>query len=442
MDINNLCRLLNFMTFDSLNFIIFLLIFIALWRLLAKKDHKVLLIAVSSICYYALADHTSLVLLVGLAYSNFRLAKLIANSINSTIYFYLSLTINILVLAYFKYMSIGYFPLGLSFYIFQLMAYTIDVYRGQRFSATFKEFLAFISMFPQLIAGPICRANELLIQLQEKKFLERIHEGLLLLIVGYFQKCLLADSIGVIIDPIFAGNINRLDTLSTWLLFIGYSWQLYFDFSAYTNIARGICLIIGINLPENFNTPYFSSSLRDFWRRWHITLSRWFRDYVYITLGGSKSNKYINIFITFLLSGIWHGHSINFLLWGGYHGVVIVIENLVGLGQVKLKNRFVFFLDWVRTYFIVTLGWVFFKVTDVNQIQLILNRLIIYRYNVYEIPQQNKLIILILFCAVWDYAFSRFKIKLISRWSLLAMLLVLIIFFRSTGNNDFIYYRF
>ncbi len=263
-------------------------------------------------------------------------------------------------------------PVGISFYTFQAMGYSIDVYRGQlEARRDFLDFALFVSFFPQLVAGPIERAGNLLPQVEkERRFsLEAARSGVLLLLWGFFKKLVIADNVAQIADRIFA-----LDNAGFYLLWTGafaFSIQILADFWAYTDIARGSARLLGFELVRNFDHPYLSRSPADFWRRWHMSLSYWFRDYVYIPLGGSRVGPWrgaFNIMITFLLSGLWHGASWNFVIWGGYHGLLVLgermLRRLIPAGHRPIP--WLLPLKVLGTYALVTVGWMMFRETDLH----------------------------------------------------------------------------
>ena len=225
-------------------------------------------------------------------------------------------------------------PVGISFYTFQALSYTIDVYRGEiKSEKNIIKYALFVSFFPQLVAGPIERSRNLLIQIEDlekvKRFdYERITEGLTLMLFGYFQKMVIADRAAILVDTVFNGYYEY-NSMALILAAIFFAIQIYCDFGSYSLIAIGTAKVMGINLMENFNTPYFARSVKEFWGRWHISLSTWFRDYLYIPLGGNRCSnirKSFNILVTFLVSGLWHGANFTFIAWGAIHGIFHIIE--------------------------------------------------------------------------------------------------------------------
>ncbi len=256
-------------------------------------------------------------------------------------------------------------PLGISFYTFHLLSYTIDVYRGQaKVLRDFIDFACYISLFSQLVAGPIIRFREIADQMANRTHTaEKFARGVTFISLGLAKKVLIANPCGKIADVIFdAGSRGVLDA---WYGLVAYSFQIYFDFSAYSDMAIGLGLMLGFVFPKNFDSPYLSQSITEFWRRWHISLSTWLRDYLYLPLGGNRKGilrTYVNLAIVMLLGGFWHGASWNFVIWGGIHGGMLVLERARG------KNAFYYrmpkLIRMAITFFIVIIAWVFFRTSD------------------------------------------------------------------------------
>lgn len=260
-------------------------------------------------------------------------------------------------------------PIGISFYTFQTMSYTIDVYRGRcKAQRSFIDFAAFVSMFPQLVAGPIVRYDEVEKQLTERSItLEQFGYGVRRFIIGLGKKVLLANNIGMLWDMSRSG-IDDLTTAGAWMGIIAFAFQIYFDFSGYSDMAIGLGSMLGFRFPENFNYPYISASASEFWRRWHMTLGSWFRDYVYFPLGGSRTSKprlLLNLFVVWFLTGLWHGASWNFVLWGLYFGLLIGLEKLfLGSWLERLWRP-------LRHAYLIAaalFGWVLFGLEDIASI--------------------------------------------------------------------------
>ena len=277
-------------------------------------------------------------------------------------------------------------PVGISFYTFQALGYTIDCYRGTtKAEHNFITYALFVSFFPQLVAGPIERSGNLLHQIKRMATVTRrelidgesIRNGLILMAYGMFMKLVIADRVAILVDKVY-GNIYLYGTVGLIMAFIGFGIQIYCDFGSYSMIAIGAARIMGVTLMENFDAPYLSTSIGDFWRRWHISLSSWFRDYVYIPLGGNRKGRtrtLINIFIVFLLSGLWHGASWTFVFWGALHGAVLVIENLLKPAWNKFEGKLGIARDnfgftIVRALFVsmfVDFAWIFFRADTFSQ---------------------------------------------------------------------------
>ncbi|NJN47977.1 MAG: MBOAT family protein, partial [Candidatus Competibacteraceae bacterium] len=295
---------------------------------------------------------------------------------------------NLATLGYFKYFNFGVdsfnallgatggsqlslwhviLPIGISFYVFQAISYLIDLYREDAPpAARFIDFAAFLSLFPQLIAGPVLRYKDLSEQLAERTHsFELFNEGAQRFMIGFCKKILIADSVAPLVDTVFA---NPDPTFAdAWLGALAYTVQLYFDFSGYSDMAIGLGLMMGFRFIENFNNPYISCSITEFWRRWHISLSTWLRDYLYISMGGNKLGRvrtYVNLFLTMLLGGLWHGANWTFVLWGAWHGALLAIER--GLGVRHAKAPYPKWIGFPVTLLFVMIGWVMFRAPDVT----------------------------------------------------------------------------
>jgi alginate O-acetyltransferase complex protein AlgI len=260
-------------------------------------------------------------------------------------------------------------PAGISFYTFQSMSYTIDIYRRQvRPARSFTDFASFVTLFPQLIAGPIVRYARIQKSLEQRDVTsERATTGVVLLIVGLAKKLLVADTLAAASDPIFTQGSPGF--IAAWVSMLLYAGQIYFDFSGYSDIAIGLGRLLGFEFPRNFDSPYQATSFSDFWRRWHITLSTWLRDYLYVPLGGNRlgtTRTSINLMVTMLLGGLWHGASWTFVLWGGLHGLFLVTERL--LGDRDPRRRLPIFGQRLVVFVLVTLAWVPFKLPDLASV--------------------------------------------------------------------------
>jgi len=261
-------------------------------------------------------------------------------------------------------------PVGISFYTFQALGYAIDVYRGDtKVEKNFFTYALFVSFFPQLVAGPIERSKNLLPQFSEKhEFVyERVMDGIKIMIWGYFMKLVLADRCGLYVDMVF-NNIDEHNGGSYLVAAFLFPFQIYGDFSGYSLIAIGTAKILGFRLMENFRRPYFSSTIGEFWSRWHISLSTWFKDYLYIPLGGnrvSKTRNYLNLLVTFVVSGIWHGANWTFLAWGTVHGILLCVEKALGIAK-KTFSGFSKCLHWAITFVLVCFAWILFRADSIQ----------------------------------------------------------------------------
>ena len=261
-------------------------------------------------------------------------------------------------------------PIGISFYTFQTMSYTIDVYREEvEVQNNFISFGSYVSLFPQLIAGPIVRYKTIEKELEDRKTsVDDLATGIGRFIVGLGKKVLIANNIGLVWDTVSKGDILSLSTLSAWLGIVAFSLQIYFDFSAYSDMAIGLGRIFGFNFLENFNYPYMSQSITEFWRRWHISLGTWFKEYVYIPLGGNRGgriNQIRNILVVWFLTGIWHGASWNFVSWGAFYGILLICEKLFLL---RLLDKLPRVLRRVYTLLLVLISWVIFSFESMESI--------------------------------------------------------------------------
>ncbi|MCP4745914.1 MAG: MBOAT family protein [Desulfobacteraceae bacterium] len=297
-------------------------------------------------------------------------------------------------------------PIGISFFTFQKLSYILDIYRRHAKSANnFIDFSLYVSMFPQLIAGPIVRFKDICNQLNHRSnSWEEFHSGILRLCWGLSKKVLLADACGQIADAVFALDPAMLDTKTAWLGALAYTFQIYFDFSAYSDMAIGLARMFGFELPENFKRPYSAVCLTDFWRRWHISLGAWFRDYVYFPLGGNKKKPlrtYANLFIVFCLCGLWHGANWTFLAWGLYHGFFLMIERITDLRNL-LRVKY----SWISrmiTFLIVVFGWVLFRADSLTDAAAFIKVMIIpghlpMPYELYKAMHPRNLTFFLLGC--------------------------------------------
>ncbi|MDY7013095.1 MAG: MBOAT family protein [Cyanobacteriota bacterium] len=359
-------------------------------------------------------------------------------------------------------------PLGISFFTFECIAYLIDVYRGAPATRNWLQFTSYKLFFPKLIAGPITRYRTFVAQLPHQSFPDarRLIEGLWLIACGAFKKAIVADNLGIFVDLCF-GNLERAGSGDLWLAIFAYGLQLYFDFSGYVDMARGSALLLGFDLPENFNAPYFASSIADFWRRWHMTLGDWLRNYLYFPLGGSRrglARTCLNLFLIMLIAGIWHGASWGYVVWGILHGIALVVHRLSEVASKQINAIATFWrsipgtiLAWLLTQAMVFLSWIFFRLPDFNQAMLVVQRFwnhagdVQFAYKVYEealnLPRFYLvgIVIAIALCMGVGHLFrSGFKLQLHGNVKLVLVPLFLyaVWLFAPAGGLQYIYFDF
>ncbi|QDU51827.1 MBOAT family O-acyltransferase [Gimesia panareensis] len=423
------------MLFNSPQFLLLLLLTVPLYWLVRDQRARILLILVSSCIFYMSWSVQLYFLLVGMSCLHWLAGRLLWNR-SSKLVLTIAVTISLMVLGYFKYTHFFLntfnalsnhlhgsvfqtefeiiLPLGISFYIFQLISYSVDCYRKDcEFEQSFVTHLAFVSFFPQLIAGPICRAKELLPQLKEIREFDRnqfLH-GCVLLCNGLFLKVAIADNLSPFVNQVY-GNVDLASLTEIVLAVISFGIVILCDFWGYSTMALGAAALFGIALPQNFNLPYSATSIQDFWRRWHITLSLWLRDYLYIPLGGSRKGEnrtLINLLIVMLLGGLWHGAAWAFVIWGGIHGGWLAGERLFfrhvkpRISLFNLQSKIALFCyrlaGWLITMTIVFLAWIPFRITDFATISKVFSRLfyLVPAEGISQQPHYGVVITLILF---------------------------------------------
>jgi alginate O-acetyltransferase complex protein AlgI len=372
------------MLFTSPTFLFgFLPIVLLLYYLLPNKSKNTLLLLVSLI-FYAWGELQYVWVLVASIFSNYIFGRFIDKNRSHYYWLFIGVAFNLGLLFYFKYYGFIsnkpdsiHLPLGISFFTFQAISYLVDVKRKKaKVQLNFINLGLYISLFPQLIAGPIVRYNTI-----AKQIKERVHNtplftaGVERFCYGLAKKVLIANALGAVADPIFALDNSQLSFSLSWLAIVCFSLQIYFDFSAYSDMAIGLGRMFGFQLQENFNYPYIATSIQDFWRRWHISLSTWFKDYLYIPLGGNQKGTmrtYFNLLLVFILCGFWHGASWNFLIWGLLHGAFLIIERL---GLAKILQKLPRFFSRIYTLLVLMVTWVFFKIENLSDAVLFLKKM-------------------------------------------------------------------
>ena len=344
-------------------------------------------------------------------------------------------------------------PVGISFYTFQTLSYTIDVYNGRvEPEKHLGKFALFVTFFPQLVAGPIERFARLMPQLKTKHLpiYENFQKAFRLMLYGFFIKMGVADNLSPLVDQVYQ-NPSQFNTLSTWLGSFGFGLQIYADFAGYSLIAQGAALALGIRLMDNFKTPYFSTSIGEFWNRWHISLSTWFRDYLYIPLGGNKVKYFrwvINILLVFIISGFWHGANITFLIWGGIHGLLYLIERMikprVSISNKKLKK----IIGGILIFVAVHIAWLFFRIDSISDVSGHVHALFESSGTKALNPQPYLWVIVTLFVLFEVLLYNkRFDTYLDGfsfpfRWIIYGVLLWCIVAWAGVTNHPFIYFQF
>ena len=456
------------MEFSTLTFLFFFFpIFLFSYFIIKNRKYRNIVLLIFSLLFYAWGEPVYILLMILSIIMNYYFAKLIDKSKSRKLILIISIICNIGLLVVFKYtdfiISIFNFvfrldikstnialPIGISFYTFQILSYVIDVYRKKvKVQNNIINLGCYISAFPQLIAGPIVTYDVV-----EKELSNRVEEmdnfyiGTKRFIIGLAKKILLANSVGYICDSIFGLSTTLWTFPLIWLAVISYTLQIYFDFSAYSDMAIGMGRMLGFHYLENFNYPYISKSITEFWRRWHISLSTWFRDYVYIPLGGnrvSKKRMCMNIMIVWALTGLWHGASINYLLWGLYYGIILLLEKLLLKKYIdKMPNIF----KHMYTIIIFVFGWTIFRLENLSDLLCAFKSLLGFN----GFGNLNMLISLGLFKVKYIFYFIlaiifSMKIDIKSNEKvynvLLIILFIYVISIMVTGSyNPFIYFRF
>ncbi|RZD41208.1 MAG: alginate O-acetyltransferase [Thaumarchaeota archaeon] len=488
------------MLFNTPEFIIFFIIVLAVIAVIRLKLFQHLFLLGASYFFFYFSSNFLITLLIFSTLLDFYVGKAIFSAKNQRtkkILLLSSLAGNLGLLGFFKYADFGIsqinqitdtlgfseipaleliLPIGISFYTFQTISYTVDIYRGKLTpSKSLVEFALFVSFFPQLVAGPILRAHEFLPQLREKINNKNIHSrlrtitihdtalriGITLMAMGFFKKMFFADNIAPMVDEIFAAPYG-LESFSVVLGAIAFGVQIYCDFSGYSDIAIGAAMILGFNIPANFNKPYFATSPIDFWRRWHISLSSWLRDYLYIPLGGNRkgdTRTYVNLITVMLLGGLWHGASWNFIVWGLMHGLYLAVQKLIMNKFPKLaksafvQKRHIKIISILATQYFVFMAWLAFRVQDIDALSYVLYKYVIWDFatsSTIQMLSHNKLPILLI-VGFFILNYISYKTNIVEKLSqikpiywigFLISIMVLILFFYDTNPRDFIYFRF
>ena len=459
------------MVFSSLMFIFRFMPIAFLIYYLTPKRAKNFVLLILSLFFYAWGEVRYVPIMLVSIVTDYVAGQMIKRSNgrkwirNSALAF--SLTVNLGMLFFFKYTNFFIdninalagtsipnllnltLPLGISFYTFQTLSYTLDVYMGKvEAEDNIINFGAFVVLFPQLIAGPIVKYTDINRELKERKIdLAQIQEGIKIFIFGLGKKVLIANNIGALWTQVESMDFGSISTPLAWMGVIAFSLQIYFDFSGYSLMAVGLGKMLGFNFPQNFNFPYISRSITEFWRRWHITLSSWFKEYVYIPLGGNRVStprRYFNIFVVWLATGFWHGASWNFILWGLFFFVFLVIEKAFLLKKLEKYRVF----SHVYVLFLLVLSWALFAVTDMSKLSELYKTMFSFTGGIDWIYYlRNYIITFIVACILSTPLIEKIynkvsKIKIVDYIILASIFLMSVAYLVDATYNPFLYFRF
>ena len=466
------------MVFSSIVFLyIFLPIMLLLYFIVPSKFKNAIMI-LASLVFFAWGEIRYIFIMLVLAVMDFICGKKITKYQNQKkkkfFFLMVNVVVNLSILFFFKYADFIItninqltgleipllnipLPIGVSFNTFQSLSYIIDVYRGTvKCEKSFYNYLTYTTLFPQIIAGPIVRYETVDEELETKNIsLDNFSRGMKRFIIGLGKKVLIANNVGELWNVVETGNYLELSSGFAWLSIIAFAFQIYFDFSGYSDMAIGLAQIFGMKFDENFNYPYISKSITEFWRRWHITLSSWFKDYVYIPLGGNRRGFAIqirNILIVWFLTGIWHGASWNFVLWGLYFGVILILEKLFLLKLLEKLPKIIRHL-----YFIVLIlvGWVIFAFEDLKQVgnfirSMFTNSNIINSETLYYLQNYGLILLIAAICSVpvWKKLKEKLDkkdstiIEIITNLGYVAILILSTASLVTNSFNPFLYFRF
>lgn len=458
------------MVFSSILFIFRFLPIAMILYFLTPNKYKNLTLLLISLMFYSWGEPKYFLIMVASIFVDYFISRGIEKSRNnkkvSIALLSISIVFNLGMLFFFKYfnfflenvnnilgLSLKYvkitLPLGISFYTFQTMSYTIDVFLGKvKAEKNIINFGAFVCLFPQLIAGPIVKYTDINVELKHRKIdMKQIQDGIELFILGLGSKVLIANNIGAFWSEIEGKGFVGLGIVIAWISVLAFAFQIYFDFSGYSLMAIGLGKILGFNFPRNFNYPYISKSITEFWRRWHITLGSWFKEYVYIPLGGNRVGRlrlYINLFIVWFLTGFWHGASYNFILWGLYFFILISIEKAVLLKFLE-KHKII---SHIYSIFFILLGWAIFAVVDLGQLKILLKEMFSVSKNNQWIYYLRNYGITFIIATVFSTPIVKniynkvIKSDILNTFILMIIFLLCIAYLVDATYNPFLYFRF
>jgi alginate O-acetyltransferase complex protein AlgI len=475
------------MVFSSISFLVYFLpIFLLAYHLTPNKL-KNACILIFSIVFYAWGGPKFIFVILGTTFLDFFLVNKMHEAKTTKTkkqFLVLSLVMNLGLLFYFKYSNffieninavLGLagineikwlkivLPIGISFYTFESVTYVVDVYRGiHKPLKNFWHYQTYILLFPKLIAGPIVRYHDIADQItdREKNYTPDVKlSGFYTFCIGLAKKVIIANTIGSQADDVFNLDNSQIDTATAWIGALAYTFQIYFDFSGYSDMAIGLCKIMGFRISENFNNPYLSTSITEFWRRWHMTLGAWMKNYLYIPLGGNKVSSptklYRNLFIVFLLSGLWHGASWNFIIWGAFHGVFLVLERLFLL---KVYDKIGKIIPTLLTFLIVVVGWVYFRTENMGQANYMVKTMFSFNSFDSKFAIHNDFYFSLIIAAIFSFfacipATKKLQVKIygethtqishsIMLVSSIALFYIALSYIAALDFNPFIYFRF
>ena len=446
-------KLVVCLVFSSVVFLFYFLPLALFFYYISPNKFKNFTLLIFSLIFYAWGEPIYILIMIFSSISDYIHALIIDKyrySLKSKIALVSSISINLGLLSFFKYFNLNLpLPIGISFYTFQTMSYSIDVYRNRvPVQRNLIDLATYVCLFPQLVAGPIVRYLDISNESYNRNHnIDIFFDGVYRFIIGISKKVLLANNLGIIWSNIKSMSYLELSTLTSWLGIICFSLQIYFDFSGYSDMSIGLGKMFGFTFPENFNFPYISKSITGFWRRWHISLGIWFKDYVYIPLGGNKCSKsrwFLNIFIVWFLTGLWHGATYNFILWGLYFGIILIVEKLYLL---RLLNKIPSFFRHIYTLLIVIIGFVIFEMTNISSIvaylkSMFINVNLIDRTFIYYFtPNLLLLLVSITACTpLFKLVFNKYD--LLNCVFLISGLILSTAFLVDSSFNPFLYFRF
>lgn len=468
------------MVFSSVLFLFYFLPFVLAIYFISPRKYRNIILFISSLIFYSWGEPKYIWIMLFSTILDYTCGWYIdlyrgkGDLVKSKIWLVVSVVVNLGMLSIFKYsdfviasinnvFNLGIpllkltLPIGISFYTFQTMSYSIDVFRGDtKVQRNIISFGTYVTLFPQLIAGPIVRYQTVAEEIDDRvESFELIGEGIKRFVLGLGKKVLLANNIGMLWDGVSKLELSNISVLTAWLGIIAFGFQIYFDFSGYSDMAIGLGKIFGFNFLENFNYPYMSKSITEFWRRWHISLGTWFKEYLYIPLGGNRVGRYKylrNVLIVWMLTGIWHGASWNFAIWGLYFGIVLMIEKLF---LYKFLEKIPSYLSRIYTLLLVLISWVIFAFDSISKgfdyIKILFGYgdVQLFNHSSLYLLYTNILLFIILGIGstdipkkIWDYAKKKYKLITIENLLLFFVLLLSVAYLVDQTYNPFLYFRF